>query len=378
MDTKISLGNEVEVQKFPNYEVHYLPFKPGILDRAYLKFGEGPLRPVFLLSKIIDVFLAQFTLAFTSFANFLPYLTKLVSSEIPDKLLISGEPFYLFRLGYSLNRSFGIPWIADYRDDWSTNELQMEKSGGKVRKWIAEVESRLEKKWVKTSEFVVSVSDHYTKRISNFIGRPGITVQNGFEESLLDRIGQPLLDQFTLVYSGILYPSQSLDLILGVLKRLIDQGKPIRLVFLGAAFDLKEKKRILALLDENMRPFVEVRERIPREDALTFLERSHAFLGMAYGQMKGIPSSKLYEYLALQKPVILCPTDHDEMERILKDTGLGFFAKNQEEGVEAILKIMELYEQPSNFMKIKHQAREKIMVYSRFEQLQTLAAAINK
>lgn len=373
LDTKISLGKEVRILKFPTHEVHYLPFKPGILDRAYLNFGENFLRPFFLLVKLLDVFLVRFTLRFTSFRNFVPYLETLVKEQQPEKLIVSGEPFYLFRLGYYLKKKFNLSWLADYRDDWSTNQLQLEKSGGAVRRWIARVESNYEKRWVSTAKKIISVSEIYTKRVSNFLKRPGITIQNGFEEELLKGSFYELNPNFTLIYSGVIYPSQDIRMILEVLEISLKNGYPFRLVFLGAAFDIKEKKRIESLIPSQVKSFVELTDRYPRQEALEILRKGHAFLGIAYGSMKGIPSSKLYEYLALGKPVLLCPTDNDIMEQMLKESGMGFFCKSAAEGAEKIREIMQLYKHPEYIAEMKIKAKDAVMPYSRFNQLKLLA-----
>ena len=372
-DTKTPLGDQPEVEKFPTHEVHYLPFKPGILDKAYLWFGEGPLRPVFLITKLIDVFFAKFSLLLTSYSNFLPYTSKLIKEENPEIMLISGEPFYLYRLGYSLHKKLKISWIADYRDDWSTNELQMEKRGGAVRRWIAKVESSYEKKWVGTADSVISVSEPYTKRICEFLKKPGITIQNGFEEGLLDLVDLQLYDQFTVMYSGVLYPSQDIRLILEVLDLCHSTGNPFKLIFLGAGFDLKEKKRIEALVPDYLKEIVEVTDRFPRHEAIQKLQRAHVLLGIAYGTIKGIPSSKLYEYLALGKPVLLCPTDEDVMEGILKESGLGFFAKTSSQGEKVILELQEYYKNEENPQKLRDRSRKAVVKYSRFHQLEKLA-----
>ncbi|HSF55749.1 MAG TPA: glycosyltransferase [Algoriphagus sp.] len=378
LDTKVPFGEKIEVQKFPNFEVHYLPFKPGILDWSYKRFGEGKLRPIFLLTKLLDVLMAQFTLAFTSYSNFLPHLQELIREGNPGKILISGEPFYLFRLGYKLRRIFGISWVADYRDDWSTNELQMEKGGSRIRKWVAKIESNYEKKWVGTADSVISVSEAYTRRISDFLRKPGITIQNGFEEALLDLPDSQLYDQFTVMYSGILYPSQDIRLILEVMDKCLEQNRPFRLVFLGAGFDVKEKKRIEALVPNHLKSFVDVTDRFPRNQALEMLQKAHVLLGMAYGDMKGIPSSKLYEYVALGKPVLLCPTDGDVMEAILKETGLGFFADNIFQSGTIIRELQDSYMREKFRCQFKERSREKVKGYSRFHQLEKLAQYLEK
>jgi hypothetical protein len=136
---------------------------------------------------------------------------------------------------------------------------------------------------------------------------------------------------------------------------------------LGSGFDVKEKKRIESMVEKPLQPYVEVTERLPREKAITFIQRSHAVLGISYGKMKGIPSSKLYEYIGLKKPVLLCPTDHDVMERTLKEVGLGFFAEDLSSCMMEIEKIRALY--PHNIIDFSKAADPKVHKYSRFHQM---------
>lgn len=371
-ETKMPVGKTVRHQKFDHYEVYYLPFKPGILDRAYLKWGETVLRPLFLMVKFLDVILANFTLKFTSYSGFFPFLKELQGKENFSKLIISGEPFYLFKVGYKAFHKLNLHWLADYRDDWSTNELQRQKGGGFLRNIIFKIEAHYERRWVSTADHIISVSKSYTKRITDFLNLEGLTIENGFEEKILELEQPPLFEEFTLVYSGTIYPSQNIKVILVALKICITENRPFRLVFLGSGFDIKEKKRISSLVETELQPYVEVTERLPRNEALTYLLKSHAVLGISYGSLKGIPSSKLYEYIGLKKPVLLVPTDKDVMEGILKEVGLGFFAEDARSCVNEIDRIRSIYEN-GEIALFSKAAEKKVQKYSRFNQMSKIS-----
>lgn len=375
-DTKRAIGEQVRYEKYETYEVYYLPFRPGILDKAYVKWGETSLRPFFLLVKLLDVLLVSFTLRFTSYANFFPFLKKLAQNENYEVLIISGEPFYLFKIGYLASKELKIKWIADYRDDWSTNELQRQKGGGFFREQIFKLESIYEKSWVKMAEYVISVSQPYTQRISEFVQRPGLTIENGFEEEILDLPDQPLFQDFTIVYSGTLYPSQDAKVIFETLKLAKKKGHPFKLVFLGAGFDIKEKRRILKMIDPEIKELVQITERLPRNEALSFIKKSHAVLGIAYGGFKGIPSSKLYEYIGLKKPVILCPTDEDIMEQILDQVGLGYYANGSHKCFAHIYRLMTLYDS-GNWDRSIAGLEPQLSIFSRFHQFQKITSLIH-
>jgi glycosyltransferase involved in cell wall biosynthesis len=249
----------------------------------------------------------------------------------------------------------------------------MEKNGSVVRKWIANLEAHFEKTWVSSAEFIISVSDSYTKRISSFLSKKGITVQNGFEESLLEIPAGKLAEEFTLMYSGVLYPSQNLNCILGALELAFHERRPFKLVFLGAGFDIKEKKRIESMVPDYLSDYVEVTTRFTRKEAIQKLQSAHILVGIAYGEMKGIPSSKLYEYLALGKPVLLCPSDKDVMEQILTESKLGYFANTAAEAKALIDEIRGLYLDEKKLSTLKKNSRKFISPYSRFNQLKELA-----
>lgn len=372
MDTKVPVGQEVKHVIHENYEVYYLPFRPGMLDKAYLNWGESFLRPLFILVRWLDIVFAYFTLRYTSYSNFLPIVLKILKQEKIKTVLISGAPFYLFKIGHYIYKKYKIRWIADYRDDWTTNELEINKGMKFVRKLVNYVEAIYEKKWVSTADKIISVTDTYTERVSNFLKVPGLTVENGFEEELLDLESPPLFREFTVIYSGTLYPFQDISIILEALKICLSKGKSFRLIFLGSGFDEKEKKRIESLIDKPLQPFVSVTTRLPRIEALKWLQQAHALLGISYGTLKGIPSSKLYEYIGLKKPVLLCPTDNDVMERMLKEVGLGFFAKDPMSCYHEIEKIRNLYEGDPNHA-FTAQVQNKIFKYSRGHQLKKLA-----
>src|SRR5690606_29377121 len=124
-------------------------------------------------------------------------------------------------------------------------------------------------------------------------------------------------------------------------------------------------------------PYVEVTDRLPREEALTYIQKSHAVLGIAYGAMKGIPSSKLYEYIGLRKPVLLCPTDNDIMERTLREVGLGYIAVDPETCVLELNKILNLYSESETVGIFPNSEKIKILKYSRFHQMVKMEKLFN-
>jgi hypothetical protein len=52
---------------------------------------------------------------------------------------------------------------------------------------------------------------------------------------------------------------------------------------------------------------------------------------VSHANVKGVTSSKIFEYISLQKPFIVCPNDHDVLEEIATKSGLGKVFDNKDE-----------------------------------------------
>jgi hypothetical protein len=82
-------------------------------------------------------------------------------------------------------------------------------------------------------------------------------------------------------------------------------------------------------------------KRTSRQEVLSFYSKADALLVIGHTDknnkvLKGIPSSKLYEYISLRKKVLVCPSDNDVIEEKLSETKQGIFCNSPEELVAAI------------------------------------------
>ena len=288
------------------------------------------------ISKIftfIELILQNYTNSIISYSNIYKFSKKYLKENPDVKLLIvTANPFTLFRFGYLLNRKFKIQWLADYRDDWNTSELLENK--GFAHRQVSKIEKISEKKWVGTAGYISSVSEHYSKKISEFVNKKGFIINNGFfEEEIKEFIDLPLFDEFTITFNGTLYQSQPIEIFIDAFKKLIIEKKPdvnIRLNFPGLAYNKAQESRVMALL-KGFEKYISVTSRIPKKNILEIQARSHLLLMVAHQNIIGLPSSKLYEYIALRKPVLLCPSDNDIIENTLTDVKLGLIANTTDE-----------------------------------------------
>jgi hypothetical protein len=65
---------------------------------------------------------------------------------------------------------------------------------------------------------------------------------------------------------------------------------------------------------------------------------------VAHSNVKGVTSSKIFEYISLQKPFIVCPNDHDVLEEIALQSGLGKVIDSPNEVAQYLNKIILNYQ----------------------------------
>jgi glycosyltransferase involved in cell wall biosynthesis len=374
-DTSYPIGKEIVFKKEQGYEVYYLPYKGNLKDRIYSKYGSSKLVVFRKFFSLIELVGQNISNVFNPFSNFYVLSKQIIQKENVTSIIISGNPFIQFRFGYLLNKKFEIPWLADYRDDWSTDELNTNKNF--MNRIISRIDSNFEKKWVVTASHITSVSPYYVEKISKYTKVDGSVIYNGFFVDDFPQVHPTVyFDNFTLCYNGTLYPSQNIELFIEGFKLALLEvrklGKSISLYFPGLRYKPDQAQRVVTLLKGYEDCYL-ITDRLPRVEVLEIQLKSHVMLMFPHTGIKGIPSSKLYEYLGLNKFILICPSDDDILEQTIQETGNGIICRSVEEVKSFII------DAATNTHKLSSQLDfNKNMIYSRENQTKALAAILNK
>lgn len=344
--TMLKSGDQVVVKTNNLFEVRYTPFLGSPRDKFVQIFGTLN----FSFFRRILTFLEQYSKESSFFNSGLNEIEKesiLIIKKNPDikKVIITANPFSVFKIGYNLHKRFGIKWIADYRDDWTTSEVDAPKDF--LSRSIYEKDKVLERKWINSSALFTTVSPHYVKKISNFTGVKGHVIFNGFSEKdipLVNEINvQTDRTTFSLLYNGSLYPTQEVEPFFKAILKLIEKFYSqinIKLIFLGTGYDPVQKERILNLMQAYPHN-VTITNRMNREKVLELQKSADVLLMFSHKNIKGIPSSKIFEYMLFGKSVLLCPSDNDILEEITREIPKGIIANTEEECFISLKKHIE-------------------------------------
>lgn len=372
-------GTELLTEKNDAYTAYYLPFKGNLRDRLYSRYGKSKFSFVRKVLSFIELIGHHFYTTFIPFANLFHFTDEyLTNNKDVAAVIVSGNPFELFRFGFQLHRKHNVHWIADYRDDWNTSNIN--DSRGPLDSLLRMLEKRSERRYIGTASCITTVSKHYAEKISSFTGVPGYVVQNGyFPDDYAVYQNLPSYEEFTLLYNGMLYPSQQIEVVLDAFKQLVDMHpehrSKLKLRFPGILF-LKDVASRVETLMRGYEDVVWMSPRIPRSEVLTMQAKSHLLLMVSHRDAKGIPSSKIYEYLGLGKPVLICPGDGDVLNETFSPYDLGFVANTSHEALE-ILK-MHFNAFLENRPAVENANRSYALKFTRQEQTKVLAEILDK
>lgn len=280
-------------------ELHYVETVDDPLREKISRCKQGPWK--YLL--IVIHLLVQNTRWYGSAPALRKAADRWLCKNRAGGILATGSPFNLFAAAATLSGKHRIPWIADYRDDWTTNEVFISNPLVGLLKRLDRLK---ELRYIRTAKFFLTVSEHYRRKIAQLTKKTGFVVENGFlppEDEIRPRSFGP---ELSILYTGLFYDTQRLDMVLGAAALLREKGiRNFRFLFLGAALPAS------AAQDPN----ISVHPRVSRHEALEWLMGADALLYLPFfgpkGILKGVPASKLYDYIYSCKPVLLCRHDED-------------------------------------------------------------------
>jgi glycosyltransferase involved in cell wall biosynthesis len=371
LDLSKPSGQDLRIEKYDTHEVHYIPFKGNVRDVLYVKHGDNKFKTLRKILSLLILFIDRLYFSMSEFSAFYEYAKELTKKVKLDYVLVTAQPYLMHRLGYKLKKDFPeIKWVADYRDAWTTSEINLVNKG-KLFTLLGKIDKRLERKWLSNASFITSVSYPLAERISKTFNLPGYEIQNGFELTEFDELGDVgKFDKFTITYVGTLYPGQNIELFIDAMKRLIDEGKTnIELSLPGLSFDVEQTERVRRVMT-GYEKYVSITERIPKLDTLLIEKKSHLLLYVGWEGFTGVIGSKVYEYLASGTKLLVAPGDNSCIDEIMEHSKAGAYHSSVDE-VYNYLK--NQYAEFENGNAQVNTMSDEIMTYSRENQARLLA-----
>ncbi|MBI3135579.1 MAG: glycosyltransferase family 4 protein [Bacteroidetes bacterium] len=266
---------------------------------------------------------------------------KLIDSEQISFVITTGPPHSTHLVGLRLKNTKGVNWIADMRDPWTDIYYYKEL---KHTQWALKKDARYERSVLEQATGIITVSEGLKELFaakSAAVDPDKIyVIPNGYDTSDFEGIvPEPKkADEWVISYVGNLSDNYRLETLAKALAKLSRDyaAVKIRLILVGQV-----SAHILDLFKaEKIEANVTLMGYVPHKQAVAYMKQADAlFLVIPdVPNNRGILTGKLFEYLAVKKPVVFVgPTDGDAAAIIRTAGNGGIFGYTDETGLHTYM-----------------------------------------
>ena len=254
-------------------------------------------------------------------------------------ILTTGPPFSSHLLGFALHRATHLPWIADFRDSWTYDPLDLGQSSSW---WRAGIEAAMERLVLDRATRVTAVTDISAGALRERGTDVRVSVvPNGYTSSLGDL--DPRTDSdgtFRFVHTGSFSASHPERNPEALVEAAIEVGDAsFEIVFVGYLTD-DERAIVQPLVDSGRAVLTGA---VSREVAIAWQQKADALVVVDHPRdviASNIPG-KVYEYGATGKPM-LAVVPRGATSELIRRMDAGLCVPHQPEAVaEAMRRLID-------------------------------------
>ncbi|WP_461789010.1 glycosyltransferase family protein [Pedobacter sp.] len=248
-----------------------------------------------------------------------------------DIILVSFPSLAIHNLGYALKQEFGCKLILDYRDPGVFGYKQIEDN--KILSFLRKrFLKRNELRNLKAADLIITISESIRNLFPEKYRSQIEVVRNGYD---FKKVNFNLINHhpytFKLIYLGTVYNDQLEDItFFKAIRKLIDlylvQPQYFQIRFIGTGESLRLKEIIKHF---HLEPYVYISQKMPIDQVYTELYSAAMFFHLKYGNRREIITTKQYEYLAFQKPILLPVNDHGDLQESINKYQAGYICKDE-------------------------------------------------
>lgn len=253
------------------------------------------------------------------------YLKKYLKENPVDAIVTTGPPHSMHLIGLGLKKALGIRWIVDIRDPWSKLDfLDTFLVNKRSRKKYESLESEV----LTTCDYVLATSPSMPTLLMPFAKVKFHPITNGFDQDdFLENKEEKTTDHFTLFHAGLLNNLRDPDQLWRACAELCDENE---------AFNNQLRIHLVGMIDAGiksklanhdiLKDKVILEDYKSHEEVLAYYQQASLLLLLinnTYNSKVNIPG-KLFEYLAIQQPILAIGRQTDDAMAIVRETKSGY------------------------------------------------------
>jgi glycosyltransferase involved in cell wall biosynthesis len=301
------------------------------------------------------------------------FLSAYLKKNPVDVIVSTGPPHSMHLIALELKKKLNIPWLADFRDPWTTidfyDKLMLTKSSDRKHK-------RLELEVLKNADKVVTVSWNWSKDFKKILNREIDVITNGFDEDDFPKDKPELDKKFSISHIGAMNKDRNPDQFWKALSELVKENDHLKKSLLIRLIGKNDFSVMESIQENGLSDFTETTSYLPHNEVLLKICSSQILLLPLNNtpNIMGIIPGKLFEYLSAKRPVLAIGNSKGDSARIIHESNAGeVYDFTDKKGMKyEINKMFEQYQ--NNRLNVTGTGIEK---YSRKNKTAELALALN-
>ena len=300
------------------------------------------------------------------------FLKKYLSENLIDTIITTGPPHSLHLIGLQLQKETNIPWIADFRDPWTTihyhKSLRLTKASEKKHK-------ELEAEVLRSADLITVTSPTTKKEFKEITQKPIEVITNGYE--IREKIIPNLDTKFSIAHIGSLLSERNPTVLWNVFSELVSENKEFANDFQLTLAGTISESVVDSIKQNGLEDNLKLLGYVSHSEALQMQHDAQLLLLLEIDrpETKAIIPGKLFEYFAAERPIVALGPKGSDIEQLIRETESGQFFAYSEKG-KLKSNILKLY---SEYKKGELKVLSKnISKYSRKNLTKHMAETIKK
>ena len=263
------------------------------------------------------------------------FLNSYLKDHRVDCIITTGPPHSLHLIGWDLKKLHNLPWIADFRDPWTSIGYHKKL---RLTKFAQRKHADLEFQILNEATQILVTSPTTKSDFEKTTNTPVTCITNGFDD---EKVMQPKLDPaFSLAHIGSLLEDRNPKVLWEILSELKTEiptfGKDLKIELIGRVGEAVKQTIIAEGLADNLK----IPGYIMHQEALIKQRSAQILLLLEIDSLEtqAIIPGKLFEYLAARRPILaIGPVNSDITSILEKADGGIFFTYREKQRLKAFV-----------------------------------------
>jgi len=250
------------------------------------------------------------------------FLVSYLKEKPVDIIVSTGPPHSMHMIALGLKKKLNIPWLADFRDPWTNIDFY---SKLKLTKWADRKHRRQERSVIDNADKLVTVSWSWAEDFKRLGAKNIDVITNGFDPDDYKSLTSSPSKYFEICHIGSMNkdrnPLSLWEALAEVAEKIDGFKEDLKIILLGSTdhdvFSSLSNKQLIEKVEHiGYMPHKEVLQKAYNTSILILPLNDTP-------NVAGIIPGKIFEYIALNKPIICIGPKNGDSARIIRETKSG-------------------------------------------------------